>query len=325
MARHGFIAIFCAVACLAAPARTAWSQQYPSKPVRVVVPYVAGGSLDIVSRLFAQGLTEELGQAFVVENRPGANGNVGTEQVVRSAPDGYTLAMVSAGTIAINPFLYKNMSFDTQKDLSPISLVASGPMVLVVNAALPIRSLNDLIAYAKANPGKLNFGSGGNGSLAHLSAEMLRARTSISFVHVPYKGTSLAVNDLIAGQIQAMFDTLYTAVPFVAEGRTRALAVTSTKRSSVLPDVPTIAEVGVKDYSADAWSGLVAPVGIPREAVQRLQSALAKIAQREQVQKKLVSVGSEAVASTAEQFASVIQGDRAKWAEVIKASGARID
>ncbi|MBM3348057.1 MAG: tripartite tricarboxylate transporter substrate binding protein, partial [Betaproteobacteria bacterium] len=303
----------------------AWAQAYPTKPVRVVVPYVAGGSIDIVSRLFAQGMSEDLRQPFVVENRPGANGNVGTEQVARSTADGYTLAMVSAGTIAINPFLYKSMSFDTQKDLAPVSLVASGPMVLVVNSSLPIRTLNDLIAYAKANPGKLNMGSGGNGSLAHLSAEMMRSRTGIGFTHVPYKGTSLAQNDLIAGHIQAMFDTLYTAVPFITEGRTRALAVTSTKRSSVLPDVPTIAEIGVRDYSADAWAGLVGPAGLPREIAARLQASIARFAQRDAVQKKLVSVGSEGVASTPEQFAAAIQADRAKWAEVVKASGARID
>jgi len=325
LARCRFLATFFAASGLAAFSANTWSQAYPTKPVRLIVPYAAGGSIDIISRLFAQGLTEELGQTFVVDNRPGANGNVGTDQVVRSAPDGYTLAVVSAATITINPFLYKEMSFDTQKDLTPISLLASGPMVLVVNASLPIRNVNELISYAKANPGKLNVGSGGNGSLAHLSAEMLRTRTSISFVHVPYKGTSLAVNDLLGGQIQAMFDTLYTAVPFVTEGRTRALAVTSTKRSAVFPDVPTVAEVGVKDYSADAWSGMVAPAGLSRAVVARLQAAIAKIAQRDQVQKRMASVGSEGVASSPEQFASVIQADRVKWAEVIKASGARID
>ena len=310
---------------LALAAGAGWCQAYPAKPVRMVVPYVAGGSLDVISRLFAQGMSEDLGQPFVVENRPGANGNVGTEQVARSPADGYTLAMVSAGTMAINPFLYVSMPFDTQKDLAPVSLVASGPMVLVVNGALPIRTLNELIAFAKANPGKLNVGSGGNGSLAHLSAEMMRSRMGISFTHVPYKGTSLAQNDLLAGHIQAMFDTLYTAVPFITDGRTRALAVTSTKRSSVLPQVPTIAEVGIRDYTADAWSGLVGPVGLPRDIAARLQASIARVAQREQVQKRLVSVGSEAVASTPEQFAATIQADRVKWAEVIKASGARID
>ena len=316
---------FLMAACLSFAAGAAWSQAYPAKPVRMVVPYVAGGSLDVVSRLFAQGMSEDLGQPFVVENRPGANGNVGTEQVARSPADGYTLAMVSAGTIAINPFLYAKMSYDTQKDLAPVSLVAAGPMVLVVNGALPIQSLNELIAFSKANPGKLNVGSGGNGSLAHLSAEMMRSRMGISFTHVPYKGTSLAQNDLLAGHIQALFDTLYTAVPFIADGRTRALAVTSIKRSSVLPEVPTIAEVGIRDYTADAWSGLVGPAGLPREIVVRLQASIAKVAQRDQVQKRLVSVGSEGVASTPEQFAATIQADRVKWAEVIKASGARID
>jgi tripartite-type tricarboxylate transporter receptor subunit TctC len=325
MAQRRTLVTSCAAALLAIPAADGRAQAYPVKPVRLVVPYVAGGSIDIVSRLLAQGLAEEFGQGFVVDNRPGANGNVGTEQVARSAPDGHTLAMVAAGTITINPFLYREMSFDTQKDLTPISMVASGPMVLVVNTALPVRNLNELIAYAKANPGKLNFGSGGNGTLAHLSAEMIRSRASISLVHVPYKGTALAVNDLLGGHIQAMFDTLYTALPYVTEGRTRALAVTSNRRSGVLPDVPTVAELGVRNYSADAWSGMVGPAGMPRELVTRLQAAIAKIAQRDQVQKRLVALGNEAVASTSEQFAATIHADRLKWAEVIKTAGVRIE
>ena len=179
----------------------AWAQRYPDRPVRIVVPYVVGGNLDLTARLFGQALSDELGQPFVIDNRPGANGNTGTEQVVRATADGYTLAMVSAGTLAINPALYKNMGFDPEKDLAPISIVASGPMVLEVNTAMPFKTMPELIAYAKANPGKLNFGSGGNGTLAHLSTEMLRVRAGIDIVHVPYKGTSLATTDVMAGHI----------------------------------------------------------------------------------------------------------------------------
>jgi tripartite-type tricarboxylate transporter receptor subunit TctC len=306
-------------------APAALAQAYPQRPVRVVVPYVVGGSLDITARMFAQALSEELGQPFIVENRPGANGNLGTEQVVRSAPDGYTLAMLAAGTMTINPALYRNMPFDPEKDLAPISQVAAGPMVLTINPALPFKSLAELIAHARANPGKLNFGSGGNGSLAHLSTEMLKLRTGVDIVHVPYKGTALATNDLMAGHIQAMFDTLATAVPLIREGKMRALAVTSAKRSTVFPELPTVAEVGVNDYAAETWAGLVAPAGTPVQVVSRLQAAVAKISADPRIRTRLAVVGSEAVGGTSEQFASVVRTERARWAEVVKVSGARLD
>ncbi len=325
MTRLKFLMLALASAALTWPAAQAWAQRYPDKPVRIVVPYVAGGNLDFIGRLFAQALGKELGQPFVVDNRPGANGNTGTEQVVRSPADGYTLAMVSAGTLAINPALYRSMPFDPEKDLAPISLVASGPMVLEMNSSLPIGNITELVAYARANPGKLNFGSGGNGTLSHLSLEMLRQRTGIDIVHVPYKGTSLAVNDLLAGHIQGMFDTLSTAAPFIKDGKLRGIAVTSLKRSETLPSLPTISEAGVKDYVADAWSALVAPAGTPRDVVMRLQGAIAQIAAREQTQKQLAMVGSEAVGSTPEQFAATLRAERARWGDIVRSSGARLD
>lgn len=303
----------------------ALAQSYPQRAVRLVVPYVVGGSLDITARMFAQALSEELGQPFVVENRPGANGNLGTEQVVRATPDGYTLAMLAAGTMTINPALYRNMPFDPEKDLLPISQVATGPMVLTVNSALPFKSLAELIAHARANPGKLNFGSGGNGSLAHLSTEMLRLRTGVDIVHVPYKGTALATNDLMAGHIQAMFDTLATAAPLIREGKMRALAVTSARRSTIFPELPTVAEVGVNDYAAETWAGLVAPAGTPAPVIARLQAAVMKIAADPRIKARLAVVGSEAVGGTSEQFASIVRMERARWAEVVKVSGARLD
>jgi len=307
----------------AAPARA--QQRYPEKPVRIVVPYVAGGNLDVMTRLFAQLMADELGQPFVVDNRPGANGNTGTDQVVRSAPDGYTLAMVSAGTLTINPALYKTMPFDPEKDLVPVSIAATGPMVLQVTNSLPVNSVPELVAYAKANPGKLNFGSGGNGTLAHLSIEMLKVRTGIDIVHVPYKGTSLATADVMAGHIHGMFDTLSTAAPLIQEHKLRGLAVTSARRSQAMPNLPTIGEVGVRDYVAETWAGLVAPPGTPREVVARLQTAIAKIAARPEVQQKLLAVGSEAVGNTPEQFTRTMAADRLRWAEIVKVSGAKSD
>jgi tripartite-type tricarboxylate transporter receptor subunit TctC len=300
-------------------------QRYPERAVRIVVPYVAGGNLDVTTRLFAQHLSDDLGQPFVVENRPGANGNTGTEQVVRSAPDGYSLAMVSAGTLTINPALYRTMPFDPEKDLTHISIVSTGPMVLTVNNALPVNSMQELVAYAKANPGKLNFGSGGNGTLAHLSTEMLRVRTGINIVHVPYKGTALAASDVMAGHIQALFDTLSTAAPLIQERKVRALAVTSAKRARAFPDLPTVAEAGVRDYAAETWAGLVGPPGMPREVVARLQASLAKIAARPDVQQRLASGGSEAVGGTPEQFARAVNTERVRWAEIVKVSGAKSD
>ena len=322
MKRKQFLAL-CAAGALA-PATFA-QQRYPQKVVRIVVPYVAGGNLDVTARLFAQHLTDELGQPFVVENRPGANGNTGTDQVVRSAPDGYSLAMVSAGTLGINPALYANMPFDPEKDLTHISIVATGPMVLQVTPSLPARSVQELVALARAQPGKLNFGSGGNGTLAHLSLEMLKLRAGIDIVHVAYKGTSLATTDVMAGHIQGMFDTLSTAAPLIREGKLRALAVTSARRSAAFPDVPTIAEAGVRDYSAETWAGLVGPRGIPRDVVDRLQSAIAKIAARPDVQQRLVAVGSEAVGNTPEQFRQQLAAERKRWAEVVKVSGAKAE
>ena len=323
MKRNRFLGLVAALC--AAPWSPAWAQRYPEKPVRIVVPYVAGGNLDVTARLFANGLSEELGQPFVIENRPGANGNTGTEHVVRSAPDGYTLAMVSAGTMTINPSLYKTMSFDPERDLAPVSIVSSGPMVLQVNNALPIGNMAELVAYAKANPGKLNFGSGGNGTLAHLSTEMLRARTGIDIVHVPYKGTALATSDVMAGHIQVMFDTLSTAAPLIRDGKLRAIAVTSARRSAAFPNLPTIGEAGIRDYVAETWAGLVAPAGTPREVTARLQAAVARIAAREQIQSRLAAVGSEAVGGTSEQFAGTVRTERARWAEIVRISGAKSD
>ena len=312
-------------ACISLPWHQVSAQTYPERTVRIVVPYVAGGNLDVTTRLFAEGLTTELGQTFFVENRPGANGNTGTAQVARTAPDGYTLAMVSVGTMAINPAMYRNMGFDPEKDLAPISIVATAPMALVANNNMPFRTMAELVSYAKANPGKLNFGSGGVGSLAHLSAEMLRARTGADIVHVPYKGAALALNDVMAGTIQVGFDTINTSAPLIKDGRLRIIAVTSGKRSAAFPNVPTVGEAGINDYAAETWAGLVAPAGTPRETIMRIQTVIAKIAAREQTQSRLAATGSEAVAGTPEQFVATLRADRARWAEIVKVSGARAE
>ena len=322
--QHFSLRTLFAAALIAWPALTL-AQRYPDKPLRVVVPYVAGGNIDVTARLFSEGLGELLGQVFIVDNRPGANGNTGTAQVARSVPDGYTFGMISAATLTINPALYRNMGFDVEKDLTPVSIVASAPMVLVVHPTMPFRTMAELLVYAKANPGKLNYGSGGNGSLAHLSGEMLRVRGGIDIVHIPYKGAALALNDALAGQIQLVFDTLNTSAPLIQDGKLRAIAVTSAKRSPAFPDVPTVGEAGVRDYAADTWAGLVGPAGLPRDITVRVHAALAKIAAREQTITRLAAVGSKAAAETPEQFVATIKSEKARWAEIVAASGARIE
>jgi tripartite-type tricarboxylate transporter receptor subunit TctC len=325
MKRKQFLGLCTALGASAILSPAFAQQRYPQRVVRIVVPYVAGGNLDVTARLFAQHLSDELGQPFVIENRPGANGNTGTEQIVRSAPDGYSLAMVSAGTLGINPALYANMPFDPERDLTHISIVSTGPMVLQVSPSLPVKTAQELIELARTRPGRLNFGSGGNGTLSHLSLEMLKLRAGVDIVHVAYKGTSLATNDVMAGHIQGMFDTLSTAAPLIQQGKVRALAVTSARRSAAFPNVPTIAEAGVRDYSAETWAGLVGPPGIPREIVNSLQAAIAKIAARPDVQQRLAGVGSESVGNTPEQFRQQLATERVRWAEVVKLSGAKAD
>jgi len=317
-------AILCVLASvvLAGPAH---AQKYPQRPVRVVVPYAAGGNLDVTARIVAQALSDATGQAFFVDNRPGANGNVGLEQVARAAPDGYTLAMVSAATMTVNPHLYRTMSFDPLKDLAPVTRVASGPLVLVVNASLDVRSVQDLVAKAKANPGKLDFATGGNGTMGHLSSELLLRRAGIDLLHVPYKGNSFALQALLAGEVQVMFDTFSTSMPLVRDGKLRALATTGTARSAQFPDLPTIAESGVKDFSADAWSGLVAPAGVPPDVVRYLQQEVARALARPEVRQKITALGNEPVGNTPEAFGDELRIESLKWGEVVKGAAIKVE
>ncbi|MBV7483678.1 tripartite tricarboxylate transporter substrate binding protein [Bordetella sp. BOR01] len=324
MDRRAFGKALAAVAASAlAPA--SYAADYPDRMVRLVVPYTAGGNLDLIARLVAHMLSQDWNTSVVVENRPGANGIVGTASIAQSAPDGYSLAMVSAGTMAISPHLYANMEFDPNTDLTCVSQVVSGMMILNVSPRLPIRSVHDLVAYAKANPGKLNFGSGGNGTLAHLSLEMLKTKAGIDIVHVPYRGTSLALNDLLGGQIQGMFDTLSTTLPYLKSGQIRGLAVTGATRSSQVPELPTVQEAGIPGYVADAWAGLVGPAGLPRGVIERLSQAISRMAADRDFREQVLRTGNEPVGSSPVAFARQVREDSAKWAEIVKISGARVD
>jgi tripartite-type tricarboxylate transporter receptor subunit TctC len=314
------------IAAIAVAAPTgAQTPAYPTKPIRLVVPFPPGGATDIIARAVAQKLSETWGQSIVVDNRPGAGGNIGTELVAKAAPDGYTLEMGTVGTHAINASLYAKIPFDNVKDFAPIILVAGVPNVLEVNPSLPINSVQELIAYAKANPGKLNFASSGNGTSIHLSGELFKVMTGVQMTHVPYKGSAPALQDLVAGQVQLMFDNLPPSLPQIKSGKLRALAVTSATRAPALPDVPTVAESGLPGFEASSWFGLLAPAGTPPTIIAKINAEVAAWLASPEGKEKLASIGANAAGGSSEDFARHIQAETAKWAKVVKESGAKVD
>ena len=314
------------VAAFAALASVASAQPYPAKPIRIVVPFPAGGTTDILARAVAAKLTETTGQPAVVDNRPGAGGNIGAELVAKSAPDGYTFLMGTGGTHAINPGLYAKMPYDHVKDFAPVILVAGVPNVLVVNPALPVNSVQELIAYIKANPGKVNFASSGSGTSIHLSGELFKTMTGLQLTHVPYKGSAPALQDLVGGQVQIMFDNLPSSLALIKGGKLKALAVTSAERSSALPDVPTVAEAGLPGFEASSWFGLLAPAGTPKEAIAKINGEVAKWLATPEAKEKLASQGAIAASGlTPEDFQKHIASETTKWAKVVKESGAKVD
>jgi len=303
----------------------ALAQSYPNRPIRLVVPFPAAGTTDILARAAAQKLTESLGQAVIVDNRPGAGGNIGSDLVAKSAPDGYTLLMGTVGTHAINPSLYSKMPYDHVKDFVPVVLVAGVPNVLVVNPALPVNSVADLIKLAKDKPGTINFASSGSGTSIHLSGELFKTMAGVDMTHVPYKGSSPALTDLIGGQVQVMFDNLPSALPQIKGGKLRAIAVTSLKRAPALPDIPTISESGLPGFEASSWFGVLAPAGTPAPIVARINAEVNRWLQSADAREKLISQGAEAAGGSPEQFAAHIRAESEKWAKVVKASGAKVD
>ena len=313
----------CGALC-AALAAGALAQGYPAKPVKVVVPYPPGGPTDIVARVVSQKLTEQTGQQFLVENRPGAGGNIGAEVVAKAPADGYTL-LVATTAHAINPSLFKSLTYQLLKDFGPISQLTSGPLVIVVNPALPAKNVAELIALAKAKPGELSFASSGNGQSTHLSAELFNAMAGVKMNHVPYKGSAPALTDVMGGQAALMFDTMLSAMPFVKTGKLKALAVTSAQRSPAAPELPTIAESGLPGYEVVAWNGLLAPAGTPKAVIDRLSEELAKAMAVAQVREKFSVQGFAASWDTPEQFGSFLRSEVAKWTKTVKASGATLD
>lgn len=310
---------------------SATAETYPSKPIKIVVPFAPGGTTDLLARAVGAELQKSMGQSVIIDNRPGAGGNIGADVVAKSPPDGYTLLMGTVGTHAINQSLYPKMPFDPIKDFAPVSLVASVPNVMVVNKEFAeknqITDVKSFIAYSKAHPGKLNMASSGNGTSIHLAGELFKTTTKTYMVHVPYRGSSPALTDLMAGQADVMFDNLPSALPFIKSGRLLPLAVTSSKPSAALPGVKTLASYGgeLAGFEASSWFGILAPAGTPKEIVNKLQQEISHSLSTPAVKEKMISQGADPVGNTPEQFAAHIQAETKKWTKVVKESGAKVD
>jgi tripartite-type tricarboxylate transporter receptor subunit TctC len=312
-----------AACALAALCGAAAAQNYPVKPVRMVVGYPPGGPTDVLARIVSQKLTESWGQQVMVDNRPGASGMIGAELTARAAPDGYTLLMVPV-TYAVTPSLFAKMSYDAEKDLAPVAQVASAPFILVVHPTVPVKTVKDLVALARSRPGQLNYASASAGGMPHLAGELFNTMTGVKMVHIPYKGAAPATTDLLSGQVSLMFNNMLSAMPQVKAGRLRAVAVTSTKRSAAVPELPTIAET-VPGYEASGWYGAFAPAATPRELVNRINNEMNRVMKLQDVMQRLAGDGVEAVGTTPGQFGSYLRQEIAKWGEVVKTSGAKAD
>lgn len=301
------------------------AQSYPSKPVRLIVPYAPGGATDIIARAAAIELAKTLGQAVTVDNRPGAGGNLGAEMTARAAPDGYTMEMSASSLHGITPFLYSKLNYDPNKDLAPVIVFASFANVLVVNPGVKANSVSELTALAKAEPGRLTCASSGSGSTIHMSCEMYKHMLGLDIQHVPYKGSGPAITDLIGGQVSLMFDNIPSAITHIRSGKLRALATTGPRRAVALPDLPTMIEAGVPGYESTAWFGLVMPAGTPKDIIARMNAEGQKAAKAPEFVKRMTDLGYEIVGGTPEQMAAMIQDEIKRWGPIVKASGAKVD
>lgn len=307
---------------LAAPHAVA--QTYPQKPVRLVVPYPPGGGTDIIARIVGQKVSDSLGQQIIIDNRGGAGGTIGTEVVAKSAPDGYTILMAPTSHV-INPSIYAKLPYDTVKDFAPITLAASATILLVVHPSIPARTVKELMAFAKARPGQLNFGSAGNGTVFHLTGELFKRQAGIDMVHVPFKGGGPTIANLVAGQVSVAFETMLALQPFVKAGRVRALAVTGAQRSSVMPELPTIVELGFPAIVAENWYGFYAPAATPRPIIARLNAEIVKTLRAPEIKQRFQEQGTEIVASTPGELSDAIRTEMEKWSRTAREAGARID
>ena len=301
------------------------AQGYPEKTIRIIVPYTPGGTADLLARTIGQKMAESLGQQVIIDNRPGAGGNIGAGLAAKAAPDGYTILMGTVATHAINPNLYPNMPYDAAKDFAPIILLATLPNLLVVNPSLPARNVKELIALAKAKPGELAFASAGNGTSQHLSGELFKKMIGVDVIHIPYKGSAPAVTDLVGGQVQLMFDNIPSSLPHVRAGKLRALAVTGPRRSPVLPDLPTVSEAGLPGFSITSWFALFAPAGTPDRILLRLNKEAGNALASKQIRQQWMAQGIEPAGGTAEQLSAFVRIEVPRWAKIIRDSGARVE
>ncbi len=318
--RHTLLALLAAGA-----AQAALAQAYPTKAIRVVVPFPPGGGTDIIAREVTQKVASSTGWSFVIDNKPGAGGNLGVDAAAKSPADGYTLVLGQTSNLAINTTLYAKMPYDAQKDLAPIVLVASAPLVMVTGATSPYKTLADAVNAAKANPGGVNFASPGNGTVAHLASELFQTAAAVKTQHVPYKGAAQALTDVISNNVQLYMSSVPTLLGQIKQGKLRALAVTSAKRVDDLPDVPTVQEAGYKGFEATTWFGFMAPTGTPAEVVARLNSEFNKALAQPDLRKKLGNEGADVAGGSAEQFAALIRNETVRWGRIVKESGARVD
>lgn len=311
-----------AIMVAAVVSEAALAQSYPAKPVRVVIPFPPGQATDVIGRLVGQKLGESLGKQFVIENKPGANGVIGIDNVVQSAADGYTLLVTASGSLVINPSLYSKLPYDPLKDLAPIALLGLVPLVVVAHPSLPASSIPQLVALAKSKPGALSYASSGPGSAQHLAMELFKWRTGLDILHVPYKGSAPAVSDLVGGQIPLMFDTIASSLPFINNGRLKALAV---GLGNVLPNVPTMDEAGVKGFQVAGWAGMLAPAKTPSTIIQQLNAEVLRILGQPETKEKIITLGMEPANTTPDEFAAFMKSETAKWAQAVKLAKVRLD
>jgi tripartite-type tricarboxylate transporter receptor subunit TctC len=323
LARRRFLHLATAAAALPSVSRMATAQTYPTRPVRLIIGYPPGGSADITARLLGQWLSERLGQPFVIESRPGASTNIATEAVVRAPPDGYTLLLVAPAN-AINATLYEKLNFNFISDIAPVAGIIRFPNVMVVNPLVPAKTVPEFIAYAKANPGRLNMASSGNGSTIHVSGELFKMMTGVNMIHVPYRGGAPALTDMISGQVQVMFDNVPTSIEFIRAGKLRALAVTTATRSEVLPDLPTVADF-VPGYEASAWYGVGVPKGTPDDIIDKLNKEINAILAEPKAKARLADLGASLLAGSPADFGKLVADETEKWGKVVKFSGAKPD
>jgi tripartite-type tricarboxylate transporter receptor subunit TctC len=321
--RRRFLHLAAGAAALPVVPRIAMAQAFPTRPVRIVVPFAAGGATDIIARLIGQWLSERLGQQFVIENRPGAGSNIGTEMVVNAPPDGYTLLQVGASS-AINATLYEKLSFNFLRDIAPVSGIISIPFIMAVNPSFPAKTVSEFIAYARANPGKVNMASGGNGTAGHLSGELFKMMAGINMVHVPYRGEGPALTDMLGGQVQAMFGTMPASIEYVRAGKLRPLAVTSARRSELLPDLPTVGDF-VPGYETSAWQGIGAPKNTPAEIINKLNKEINAGLADPKIKTRVADMGGTVLAGSPADFGKLIADETEKWGKVVKFSGAKPD